>query len=247
MGEALRPREITPERQPLVARDTHNLPDRPCRMAETPLSKAGDGVSPACSVGTQKPRTRLAFGLRVIGPSVADRGAFSVPAQGGSLLASNGAITEPRPPGIGRPRTVHPWAGADRDVEGHNRTEDWPGLTPSNSGRDYQVLVKRGHCGAFAAKFSLGHHKPQRLGTGQRTAHEGPDVRAPPRVIGRASDHHRTGQKSTRASCVRAAVTRGSSEPTTSRSSSSRTRAASRSSPAVRRTASMSRPKASST
>lgn len=239
MGEALRPREITPERQPLVARDTHNLPDRPCRMAETPLSKAGDGVPPACSVGTQKARSRLAFGLRVIGPSVADRGAFSPPAQGGSLLASNGAITEPRPRGIGRPQTVCPWPGTDRDVEGHNRTEDWPGLTPSNSGRVYQDLVKRGHRDALEAIFSLGHHKPQRLATGQRTAREGSNSPA------RRSE--RLCQKSTRASCVRAAVTRGSSEPTTSRSSSSRTRAASRSSPAVRRTASMSRPKASST
>lgn len=247
MGEVLRPRQgerpcgqthcapwspaITPERQPLVAPDAARatLLGRPCRNRRRPPCPRPATVPPARSVGTQK--SRLPAGCRAAGngPSVADRGAFSAPAQGGSLLAGNGRTTELRPPGIDRRRKVSRKDGQDRAIDTQSRTDRCQGLTPSNSGRACQDLAKRGHCDVARSDFSLAHH-----GCGRH------------RISGWCPSPGQ-GQKSTRASAVRAAATRGSSAPTTSKSSRSRTRAASRSSPAVRRTVSTSRPKASST
>lgn len=239
MGEVLRPREgerlhsaaqlapespaITPERQPLVAPDTHHA--QPCwtgfaEWAKTPLSKSRRHCRRLCSVGTQdvpRPNRLPGYGN---GPSVADRGAFSPPAQGGSLLASNGRITEQRPIGLGRRHRVVPIGGTKLLIDGQKPTDQRPRLTRSNSGRDYQVLVKRGRSDVPWANLSRGHHKPACLTTGQNRA---------------------------RARALRAAITRGSSGPTTSNSSSSRIRRVSRSSPTVRATVSIRRPKASST
>ncbi|GAA2244955.1 hypothetical protein GCM10010145_09800 [Streptomyces ruber] len=73
---------------------THNLPDRLCHGAETPLSEEPAPLPPSLPGGEpENPLTRLAGGVRDIGPSVADRGAFSPTPQGGSLLSSNGQIT----------------------------------------------------------------------------------------------------------------------------------------------------------
>ncbi|MDH6567716.1 hypothetical protein M2164_002868 [Streptomyces sp. SAI-208] len=251
MGEVLRPREgerphseartahrspaITPERQPLVAPDTHHA--QPCwtgfaGWAKTPLSESRRTCRPLCSVGTQgipRPDWLSGYGK---GPSVADRGAFSPPAQGASLLGSNGRITEQRPAGLGRRRWVANRGRAKQLIDGQNPTDQRPWLTGSNSGRDCQVLAKRGRSDLPTTGLSLGHHTPGRLATGQNRP------RAP--LGGRP-------QNRARDSALRAAETRGSSAPTTSKSSRSRSRTVSRSSPAVRRTVSMSRPNASST
>lgn len=248
MGEVLRPRKgerptrrrttapespaITPERQPLVAPDTHHA--QPCwtgfaGWAKTPLPKSRRQGRRLCSVGTQVvPRPDWMSGCGN-GPSVADRGAFSPPAQGGSLLASNGRITEQRPAGLGQRHSVAVRGRTKLLIDGQTPTDQRPRLTRSNSGRDYQDLVKRGRSDVLSDSPSLRAQPPRRSATGLD-----PGLR-------------RAAQNSARASARRAAVTRGSSAPTTSNSSSNRSRTASRSSPAVRRTASMSRPKASST
>lgn len=250
MGEVLRPREgerlrpvariapelpaITPERQPLVAPDTHHA--QPCRtgfagVGEDPLSKSRRHCRRLCSVGTQElPRPNRLSGDGN-GPSVADRGAFSPPAQGASLLGSNGRITEQRPAGLDRRHRV---ASSDRTNPGITRqkpTERRLRLTRSNCGRDYQDLVKRGRSGALSTNLSLAQHAPVRLVTGQN---------------GAAAPLTEPSEQRTR---QRPASGRdpGSSPPTTSKSSSSRSLTVSRSSPTVRCTVSMSRPKASST
>lgn len=81
------------------------------------------------------------------GPSVADRGAFSPPAQGGSLLASNGRITVQRPAGPTQRRSVHRRGRTKLLINGQNPTDQRLQLTCSNSGRDYQDLAKRGRTG----------------------------------------------------------------------------------------------------
>lgn len=189
MGEVLRPREgerphseartahrspaITPERQPLVAPDTHHA--QPCwtgsaGWAKTPLSKSRRTCRRPCSVGTQgiPPPDRLSgYGK---GPSVADRGAFSPPAQGASLLGSNGRITEQRPTGLGRRRWVANRGMTKQLIDGQNPTDQRLWLTGSNSGRVYQVLAKRGRSDVLTANLSLGHHMPWCLATGQNRA-----------------------------------------------------------------------------
>ncbi|RPF36338.1 hypothetical protein EDD92_6374 [Streptomyces sp. TLI_185] len=189
MGEVLRPREgerphseaqtahrspaITPERQPLVAPDTHHA--QPCwtgfaEPAKTPLPKSRRQGRRLCSVGTQElpqPNRLSGYGK---GPSVADRGAFSPPAQGASLLGSNGRITEGRPTGLGRRQRVLSRGGIKLLIIGQNPTDRRPELTCSNSGRVYQVLVKRGRTDVPSANLSLGHHMPWCLATGQNRA-----------------------------------------------------------------------------
>lgn len=189
MGEVLRPREgerphseartahrspaITPERQPLVAPDTHHA--QPCwtgsaGWAKTPLSKSRRTCRRPCSVGTQgiPPPDRLSgYGK---GPSVADRGAFSPPAQGASLLGSNGRITEQRPTGLGRRRWVANRGMTKQLIDGQNPTDQRLWLTGSNSGRVCQVLAKRGRSDVLTANLSLGHHMPWCLATGQNRA-----------------------------------------------------------------------------
>lgn len=81
------------------------------------------------------------------GPSVADRGAFSPPAQGGSLLASNDRITTGRPADPGRRRWVSRRGRTKLLIVGQNPTDRRLRLTRSNSGRDYQDLAKRGRTG----------------------------------------------------------------------------------------------------
>src|ERR1044072_57231 len=145
MGEVLRPREgerlhseapiahrspaITPERQPLVAPDTHHA--QPCWTgsavwAKTPLSKSRRTCRRPCSVGTQgiPPPDRLSGDGK--GPSVADRGAFSPPAQGGLFLGSNGRITEQRPAGLGRRRSVANRGRTKQLIDGQNPTDQRP-------------------------------------------------------------------------------------------------------------------------
>lgn len=97
-----------PERQPLVAPDTHHA--QPCWTgsavwAKTPCPRAGAPAADPARWGPKESAARPAVGVRK-GPSVADRGAFSPPAQGASLLGSNGRITEQRPTGLGRRRSV---------------------------------------------------------------------------------------------------------------------------------------------
>ncbi|RDG32811.1 hypothetical protein DVH02_32090 [Streptomyces corynorhini] len=58
-----------------------------------------------------------------IGPSVADRRAFTPMTQGGSLLASNGPITGNRPGGIGRPHRVSRTGATQAVIIAHSRTE----------------------------------------------------------------------------------------------------------------------------
>jgi hypothetical protein len=189
MGEVLRPREgerpiseaptapespaITPERQPLVAPDTHHA--QPCwtGFAERrrPPCPRGDAtaVTPARwgPKESRRPNRLLGYGN---GPSVADRGAFSPSTQGGSLLASNGRITEQRPTGLGRQRSVPDGGRTKLLIVGQIPTDQRLRLTPSNSGRDYQDLVKRGRSDLVSTNLSLGHHMPQRLRTGQNRA-----------------------------------------------------------------------------
>lgn len=186
MGEVLRPREgerpyseartahrspaITPERQPLVAPDTHHA--QPCwtgftEWAKTPCPRAGAPWRRPCSVGTQEPPRPNRLSGYGNGPSVADRGAFSPPAQGASLLGSNGRITEQRPTGLGRRRRVQSGPETKPLIIGQKPTDQRPKLTCSNSGRDYQDLVKRGRTDVPSANLSLGHHMPRRLATGQ--------------------------------------------------------------------------------
>lgn len=226
MGEVLRPREgerrglrrhdARPNHRRSPPSDNHwprrargRILDRPCRSEQEPPCPRPAAPPPARSVGTL---CRWCG----IGPSVADRGPLRAPAQGGSLLASNGLITTTRQAGAGPPHTVPPRDGTKDEEEGETRTEFRVRFTASNSGRDYQVLVKRGRRMSLCRQIV-----PVRTG--------------------------RPAQYSALASACRAAVTRGSSPPITSNSSRSRSRAAVRSSPAVRRTASTRRPKASST
>lgn len=225
MGEVLRPREgdrrglrrhdARPNHRRSPPSDNHwprgarpDL-DRPCRSQQEPPCPRPAAPPPARSVGTL---------LRWcgIGPSVADRGPLRAPAQGGSLLTSNGLITTARRAGVTSPHRVPPRDGTKGEEEEETRTESRVRFTASNSGRDYQVLVKRGRRLSLCCQIS-----PVRTGS--------------------------PAQYSALARACRAAVTRGSSAPITSNSSRSRSRAAVRSSPAVRRTASTSRPKASST
>jgi hypothetical protein len=139
---------------------THNLLDRLCRTAKTPLPKSRRDSVGSTRWGPRKPLDPIGCRGRGNGPSVADRGAFSPPAQGGSLLASNGRITEQRPAGIGRQRRVAQRGMTQRLITGRNPTDQRPRLTPSNSGRVYQVLVKRGHMSLCQPIFHLGITSP---------------------------------------------------------------------------------------
>lgn len=167
MGEVLRPREG--ERLSSAARTTRpnnrrsppsdNHWSRLTRITHNPAGQASPGGRrPPCprtgvtAAGSARwgPRSsRGPTGCRGTGngPSVADRGAFSPSAQGASLLASNGRVTPQRPAGPARRRWVHRKGGAKPWIEGQNPTEHRPRLTRSNSGRDYQVLAKRGRNG----------------------------------------------------------------------------------------------------
>lgn len=186
MGEVLRPREgerpsseartahrspaITPERQPLVAPDAHHA--QPCWTGSAvrrrpPCPRADSIVSGSTRWGPRRLRRPDRLSGYGIGPSVADRGAFSPPAQGASLLGSNGRITEQRPAGIGRRRWVSSWARTNQLTPGRNPTDQRPRLTPSNSGRDYQDLVKRGRSDTPSANLSLRQHRSRGLPTGQ--------------------------------------------------------------------------------
>src|SRR5689334_17887323 len=121
MGEVLRPREgerplseartapetpaFTPERQPLVAPDTHHA--QPAGQAlpagqRPPCPRAGTTAAGSTRWGPRKPVDPTGRRGNENGPSVADRGAFSPPSQGGSLLASNERITNARPTDIER-------------------------------------------------------------------------------------------------------------------------------------------------
>lgn len=186
MGEVLRPREgerpsseartahrspaITPERQPLVAPDAHHA--QPCWTGSAarrrpPCPRADSTVSGSTRWGPRKLRRPDRLSGCGNGPSVADRGAFSPPAQGASLLGSNGRITEQRPAGIGRRRWVSSWARTKPLIFGRKPTDQHVRLTPSNSGRDYQDLVKRGRSDTPSANLSLRHHTSRGLPTGQ--------------------------------------------------------------------------------
>lgn len=253
MGEVLRPREgerpvsetcpasdppaFTPERQPLAARSARpagqappvggNPPVRGRRHYRRPLG--GDPTAPQPPAGDR---------TGGIGPSVADRGPFTAVTQGGSLLASNGPITTGRQGGITRRHRVARKGHRNRGKLHGNGTEPPTRLTASNSLHLCQDLVKRRLRGHF---FGVRTAKRPRHPEGGAAVLSHRNNRArPERTAGGA-------QNRTRASAVRAEVTLGSSGPITSKSSRSRSRAVFRSSPAVRRTASTSRPKASST
>ena len=186
MGEVLRPREgerphseartahrspaITPERQPLVAPDTHHA--QPCWTGfagrrRPPCPRAGATAAGSARWGPKSSRGPDRLSGYGNGPSVADRGAFSPPAQGASLLGSNGGITEQRPAGLGRRLRVARRGATKSLMIGQNPTDQRPKLTCSNSGRDYQDLVKRGRSGVSAPNLSLGHHMPGRLEAAQ--------------------------------------------------------------------------------
>jgi hypothetical protein len=173
MGEVLRPREgerphseartahrspaITPERQPLVAPDAHHA--QPCRTGSTrrrrpPCPRAGATAADSARWGPNNSRPADWLSAYGIGPSVADRGAFSPPAQGGSLLASNGQITERRPAGVIRQRWVAFKGVTKRQLQASNPTVRRPWLTPSNGGRNYQDLAKCGRVGTRSTNSS---------------------------------------------------------------------------------------------
>ena len=192
MGEVLRPREgerLYPEvrlhpnhrRSPpsdnhwsRLTHITHNLLDRLHRTAETPLPKSRQHCLRLYSVGTQGircPDWRAGYGN---GPSVADRGPFSPPAQGGSLLASNGGITEGRPAGVGQRLRVPSKGVTEWLIDGRNQTVQRPRLTRSNSGRVYQVLVKRGHLPLCRPMFHAGITGPDVLGLVRTGPSRGP-------------------------------------------------------------------------
>ncbi|CAL9415066.1 hypothetical protein SUDANB23_01738 [Streptomyces sp. enrichment culture] len=254
MGEVLRPREgerpfsatrgTRPNHRRSPPSDNHW--SRLTRITHNPAGQASpDGRRPPCprsdviagAPARWGPRSsRRPTGCRGTGdgPSVADRGAFSPPAQGGSLLASNGRITVARPAGPERRRWVHWWGCANQLISGQNPTDQRLRLTRSNSGRDYQDLAKRGRFGLCRPDGTSG---PVRHRNGRKRQNGRPGAVR--------SEHF--AQNRARARARRAVTTAGWSAPTTSNSSSSRTRAVSRSSPAVRATVSTSRPKASST
>lgn len=182
MGEVLRPREG--ERPHSAAHDmrpnhrrsppSDNHWSRLTRITHNPAGQASpDGRRPPCpragatAAGPARwgPRSsRGPTGCRGTGngPSVADRGAFSPPAQGGSLLASNGRITTTRHAGPVQRRSVHRRGRTKLLIRGQNPTDQRPQLTCSNSGRDYQDLVKRGRTGPPSANPQLGHRTPAR-------------------------------------------------------------------------------------
>lgn len=205
----------------------------PAGRREPPCPWAGATAPPTRPVGFQQAVVTAGSPSRcVVGPSVDDRGVFTPPTQGGSLLAGNGRFVRARRGGAGRPHRVPQNAPAKIRISpttGQTTPVDLLAVTASPL---CQVLAKRG-C------------RCRRVDTSPYAAPE----RGAGTATGPPTDTRRAGkdQKRTLASAERAAVTRGSSEPITSKSSSSRSRAASRSSPAVRRTASTSRPKASST
>ena len=108
---------ITPERQPLVAPDTHHAQpagQAPPNGKDPPAQGPAPLPPPLPGGDPENPLTRLAVGVGGNGPSVADRGAFWPPAQGGSLLASNGWITTVRQPAVGRVRRVPSSAATKR-------------------------------------------------------------------------------------------------------------------------------------
>ncbi len=189
MGEVLRPREgerllseartahrspaITPERHnhwSRLTRITHNLAGQapPCGR-RPPCPRADVTVAGPARWGPRRTRSPNRLSGYGIGPSVADPVAFSPPAQGGSLLASNGRITEQRPIGLDRQRRVSFMPRTKLLTDGQKQTDRRPGLTPSNSGHDYQDLVKRGRIDTRSANPSRGQHASACLATGQTT------------------------------------------------------------------------------
>ena len=144
-----------------LTRITHNLLDRLRRAAKTPLSKSRRRCRRPLLGGDPRPRDPTGCRAYGNGPSVADRGAFAAARTRGSLLASNGRITEPRPGGSraatqggsqGRTKLLIIWTEPDRPTPAD--------LLASNSGRDYQDLVKRGRLCHSSANLSLGQHRP---------------------------------------------------------------------------------------
>lgn len=253
MGEVLRPREgerpyrrrvphpihrRSPPSDNHGPRCPHGRSDRPRLWAGTPLSTVGASAADPPGGDPTDPRTPAGDRAEGIGPSVADRGPFTALTQGGSLLASNGPITTGRQGGIERRRRVARKGHRNGGKLPGNRTEQYAWLTASNSLHLCQVLVKRR---LTVPVFGVGTEKRPHCPVGSAAVLSHRHNRARPEGDGGP------GQNRTRASAVRAAVTLGSSGPITSNSSSSRSRAVFRSSPAVRRTASTSRPKASST
>ncbi|CAL2069873.1 protein of unknown function [Streptomyces murinus] len=96
------------------------------RPAKTPLPESRRHCRRLCSVGTQslpRPDRMPGYGN---GPSVADRGANWPPAQGGSLLASNGRITEKRPGDLGGRHSVATQGRAKPLISVRNQTDQRP-------------------------------------------------------------------------------------------------------------------------
>ncbi|CAM5709116.1 hypothetical protein SGRIM128S_00184 [Streptomyces griseomycini] len=169
---------ITPERQPLVAPDTHHA--QPCwtgfaEWAKTPLSRAGDTAAGSARWGPRGPAGPTGCRGAGNGPSVADRGAFSTPAQGGSLLASNCRMSTGRPTDPGRRRWVSRKGWNNLSTLGRNPTDQRLRLTRSNSGRDDQDLVKRGRIDLDGPALHSGPTGPDTRQNGQiRTSSPGP-------------------------------------------------------------------------
>lgn len=152
-------------------------PVRGRRLCRRPLG--GDPTDPRAPAGDR---------AEGIGPSVADRGAFTAATQGGSLLASNGPITTGRQGGITRRRRVARKGHRNGGKLHGNRTESPTRLTASNSLHLCQDLVKRGLLAFF---FGVGTAKRPRRPGGSAADLSHRNNRARPE---RTADRVRTGR-----------------------------------------------------
>lgn len=159
MGEVLRPRKgerprteagtasespaITPERQPL-ATHSRNLFGQALPDGRNPPVRSRRHCRRPTRWGPNRAAAPTGSRAGVIGPSPADRGAFPPAAQGGSLLASNGPITDARPGGTTRPHRVASNGRTKGKIGAFIRTDPGGRFTASNRPYLCQDLVKRG-------------------------------------------------------------------------------------------------------
>ncbi|CAL9586948.1 hypothetical protein SUDANB15_05125 [Streptomyces sp. enrichment culture] len=159
-----------------LTRITHNPAGQASPSGRRPpCPRAGDTAAGSARWGPRGPAGPTGCRGAGNGPSVADRGAFSSPAQGGSLLASNGRITTGRPTDPGRRRWVSRKGWTKLLILGRNPADQRLRLTGSNSGRDDQDLVKRGRIDLDGPALHSGPTGPDTRQNGQiRTSSPGP-------------------------------------------------------------------------